>query len=315
MVHQLHSSLRERRESSALLDEEVLGSATGDGAAAVKLVTVHLQHADRDVVLFVGQTICTPMGKGVVATLDPAALKISVQLGFGLLHAHLARAACWCDSGRALDAHSEGAVLQYYEDVVRDAAPSQLRDRMASLSPAAFAALSSGTVEEAEEAADETDEDEGSGPDEPSSGTDDDMAVAGDDELSSERLSDRGSSSASAAGRLHRPVAEAVFPLPRTETPSSVATSRAAVKSRLVDLRAQSQASSELSRPLALVFAPPATMPLLVPALKRADDSRHIPSANPLVKFDLGALQDSNSPSEHSASALLWGGDVGALRR
>ena len=100
------------------------------------ILRVHLEgrenDCDCDMLLYVGQEIHSPMGRGVVVRIVPALQKIELRLPFGTLFAHIPRVVCWGGVARAaLDANSLAALQQEYEDKVRRYLTLPLRERHA----------------------------------------------------------------------------------------------------------------------------------------------------------------------------------------
>ena len=59
------------------------------------VLKVYLEKARKEVTLFKGQQIATPMGIGIIEAIIPQDEKLVVRLPFGLLYANLRRAVCW----------------------------------------------------------------------------------------------------------------------------------------------------------------------------------------------------------------------------
>lgn len=129
MVHRLFKALKERREAAQALDHEIekvksLSSSKKSNKAAVvpagvhHYLKVHLNHDDSDVVIYVGQVLTTPYGKGTVESFDVASLTVTIKLPFGQMYSHVSRVVCWCDwSSSSTDSvsASEAALIQSYD--------------------------------------------------------------------------------------------------------------------------------------------------------------------------------------------------------
>eukprot|EP01038_Epipyxis_sp_PR26KG_P008529 gene8529-11529_t len=61
----------------------------------VQVLKVFLRKSNKDVILFVGQNIMTPMGQGIILQIQPKSEKVVIKLSYGLLYATLGRMVCW----------------------------------------------------------------------------------------------------------------------------------------------------------------------------------------------------------------------------
>ena len=69
---------------------------SSDGHGLVSFLIIHVVNRQRDVLLYVGQQLITPMGNGVITQLRPHDCMVTCQLPFGLLYAHISRVVGWC---------------------------------------------------------------------------------------------------------------------------------------------------------------------------------------------------------------------------
>ncbi len=116
-------SLRERRITEQMLEREAVRLAALElrskevGVDECNYLRVKLEQSGDVMVLFTGQTLSTPFGRGTLLRIDSAAQKVTIDLGFGTMYAVFGRVACWCGG---VDLHSDSALCRYYESVVRD---------------------------------------------------------------------------------------------------------------------------------------------------------------------------------------------------
>ena len=60
------------------------------------VVRIQLLKSGREVVLYKGECLRTPMGEGRIISIQPTEERLVIQLPFGKLYAHLSRAVSWC---------------------------------------------------------------------------------------------------------------------------------------------------------------------------------------------------------------------------
>ena len=82
----------------------------------VSVLRMQLLTSGREVVLYKGEYIRTPMGEGQIISIQPTEERLVIQLPFGKMYAHLSRAACWCmvpnSDVQLLDLNSDDVIRQ-----------------------------------------------------------------------------------------------------------------------------------------------------------------------------------------------------------
>lgn len=157
MMDRLYRALRDQRLARDQLDAAVAVTTT----PPAKYVRVRLERSGREVVIFVGAGVVTPLGRGTVLTIDADVHKISIQLGFGVMFAHLARAVCW-----SFDCVDEQALVQFYNEHVADcislssSARQGIKSLLASSADLSAEGNGSSSSEEEEETGETTDNDD-----------------------------------------------------------------------------------------------------------------------------------------------------------
>jgi len=71
-------------------------SKSSDEHGLVSFLIIHVANRKRDVLLYIGQQLITPIGNGVITQLRPHDCMVTCQLPFGLLYAHISRVVGWC---------------------------------------------------------------------------------------------------------------------------------------------------------------------------------------------------------------------------
>lgn len=145
------------KEKEGVCKENGAGVSTSTAAQqhdSVKFLKVHLATSDRDVLLYIDQTVNTSMGNGSISEIMPIARKVVIRLPFGLMYVHLARAVCWLgDSGWLDCGETAGEIERQLEQDLR--CTHTLPEYMAKLIHSVVA------VEEEEEEEEENDKKKG----------------------------------------------------------------------------------------------------------------------------------------------------------
>ncbi len=88
------------------------GIANGE----TNLLKVTIKKHNKDIVLFKGQCIITPMGMGTIICIKPKELKVVLKLPYGLLYAHVAKVVSWGNHGETLDVTSTVSLHKKFTD-------------------------------------------------------------------------------------------------------------------------------------------------------------------------------------------------------
>jgi hypothetical protein len=126
MIFDIMETMQRRRQAAEILDAEskkLKASLQGKGAKAssatkqqqllegeTAVLRVHMQKANKEVVLYKGQWLNTPMGLGQVICIQPADHRVVIMLPFGKMYAYLERVVCWGGASDQLDATSDQAL-------------------------------------------------------------------------------------------------------------------------------------------------------------------------------------------------------------
>lgn len=132
MLADLLISLRNQRKVTAKLDAEtkylasMLEGKIFTGAnrfdllpqkfdGSTNVLRVFLQKAGKEVVLYKGMRMLTPMGEGEIKAIHPKEEKLVVQLPFGVLYANIRRAVCWSDKSATIDLGSDKSCISRWK--------------------------------------------------------------------------------------------------------------------------------------------------------------------------------------------------------
>lgn len=88
------------------------GIANGE----TNLLKVSIKKHSKDIVLFKGQCIITPMGMGTIICIKPKELKVVLKLPYGVLYAHVAKVVSWGNHGETLDVTSSVSLHKKFSD-------------------------------------------------------------------------------------------------------------------------------------------------------------------------------------------------------
>ncbi len=85
---------------------QTLVNNAGIANGETNLLKVSIKKHNKEIVLFKGQCINTPMGIGTITCIKPKELKVVLKLPYGVLYAHVAKVVSWGNHGDALDVTS-----------------------------------------------------------------------------------------------------------------------------------------------------------------------------------------------------------------
>ena len=94
----LYSNAKPIRSTAKNKDGRVNGKASTEAQpnpATTSVLRVSLEGTTKEIALYRGQHLDTPMGVGVVMQILPTEEKVVLKLPFGLMYAHLRRVLCW----------------------------------------------------------------------------------------------------------------------------------------------------------------------------------------------------------------------------
>lgn len=125
MVYDLMETMQRRRNAAEVMENECkklkacsqvksarstsmkqLGYAEGETA----MLRVFMKKANKEVVLYKGEWIKTPMGLGQITCIQPMDHRVTIQLPFGKMYSCLERVVCWGGLQDRLDATSDKAL-------------------------------------------------------------------------------------------------------------------------------------------------------------------------------------------------------------
>jgi hypothetical protein len=121
----LYASVKSARSSGKTKGSKSPSSSNNDGprgSTSMLHITIDANTPSaHDVYVYRGQVIDTPMGPGTVESIQPAEKKVTINLPFGIMYAHLNRMICWgirdSDSGNSADnSHLVGETLDSSSD-------------------------------------------------------------------------------------------------------------------------------------------------------------------------------------------------------
>ena len=85
---------------------QALINSAGIANGETNLLKVKVKKHEKEIVLFKGQCINTPMGMGTITCIKPKELKVVLKLPYGVLYAHVAKVVSWGNHGEVLDVTS-----------------------------------------------------------------------------------------------------------------------------------------------------------------------------------------------------------------
>ena len=104
MINDVLIALNRRREIAEILDNETKqlkssilskNKSKNQNSNETSVLRVQLTNSNKEVLLFRGQFIQTPMGTGQIESIQPNNKKVVIKLPFGLMYSCLNRVVCW----------------------------------------------------------------------------------------------------------------------------------------------------------------------------------------------------------------------------
>lgn len=317
------TSLQRRRESTALIEQETsklksslaassssgssrsrsnaqknaaaaVAAATLDGSTAV--LRVLQNKSGKEVMLFKGQWIHTPMGEGRIESIYPALSRVVVQLSFGKMYACLRRVVCWGPSrGEGLDTTSDAAINARWNDLSNALSlpPAVERNIRRLVDPL------KGPEEQPSENVAQPDAPMDVEVDDSKSAQDSDGPEIGTKRPRSSSI-DSSAGTSAGIGQLD----DSLFPL--AMKPSTSAGPATVTRKELKKI-VRTEHSDNPTSCASLVFAPPQALPHLL------DRALNDPKVEPRLSISAHAL--SGEGKLGTTGAITWDADVGEMRK
>jgi hypothetical protein len=102
-------------EESASAAEAAAGAEGALRSNETSVLKVKLSKSGKEVTLYRGQHILTPMGDGKITAIRPGQCTLVIQLPFGIMYANIRRAVCWGTKGDTLDLASDETLRQKWK--------------------------------------------------------------------------------------------------------------------------------------------------------------------------------------------------------
>lgn len=129
MLFDMQEALERKQQAIKTLDSDIQTLKTNLSSKLLKplgqsslpqdessILRVHLNKSNKDVVLFKGQCLNTPMGLGSIVSINPKALTVVIQLSFGKMYSSVSRVVSWRGgANEPLDASSEEVLARTWK--------------------------------------------------------------------------------------------------------------------------------------------------------------------------------------------------------
>lgn len=125
IMHDVIKTIQQRHKNTEFVEGEIknlkslLQSKSSKNSSSklalsqneTSVLSVKLRNSNREVVLYKGQLINTPMGIAKISSINTLTLSVVFDLPFGKMYSVIARVVCWGGSVDALDATSDASLL------------------------------------------------------------------------------------------------------------------------------------------------------------------------------------------------------------